>query len=205
MSPMSDKIPRPNREDVHSSIIKTAREIAATKGWSAVTVRKIAQSIGYTAPIIYEHFGSKDDMLTAILAEGHMQLFGQVNEAVASHTDSRERLRAMCMAYWQFAFEMPELYQLMHGMDGARCTDKAPLIHAQRIIEFVGSELIKFNPERINKSNVEAHVMEAWSVLHGLIALELSGYISKYAESETVRSMVVDDLLHGLSQKTVSA
>jgi AcrR family transcriptional regulator len=201
---MSARNTRPNRKDVRSSIIETAREIAATEGWSAVTVRKVAQSIGYTAPIIYEHFGSKDDMLRAILSDSHKLLFEQVNEAVQGQTEPRERLRAMCLAYWKFAFDTPELYKLMHGMDGARCADKAPMIHAQYIVTFVGNELTRFNPERINASNAEAHVVEAWSMLHGLIALELSGYVGKYAESEKVRSMVIDDLLYGLSQKSAA-
>jgi len=202
---MSDKIPRPNRKDIRASIVKTARQIAAEEGWSAVTVRKVAQNIGYTAPIIYEHFGSKDDMLTAILADSHKLLYTQVSQAIEGIDSSQDRLRAMCMAYWKFADETPELYKLMHGMDGARCVDKEPMTYAIEIVKIVGAELKRFNPSRINDSNVEAHVMEAWSMLHGYIALEMSGYVSKYASGEKVMKMIIEDLLIALRHDSPSA
>lgn len=202
---MSDKISRPNRKDVRASIVKTARQIAAEEGWSAVTVRKVAQSIGYTAPIIYEHFGSKDDMFTAILADSHKMLFLSLTEALEGLETSQDRLRAMCMAYWKFADDYPELYKLMHGMDGARCVDKEPMTYAVQTVKLVGDEIKKFNPSRINDSNVEAHVMESWAVLHGFIALEMSGYVSKYASGEKVMRMIIEDLLIALRHDSPSA
>jgi AcrR family transcriptional regulator len=183
---------RPNRKEIRSSILQIAREIAAADGWSAVTVRKVAEQIGYTAPIIYEHFGSKDEMLDQILKEAYDGLHVSIVEATEKATTEDGRVRAIVMTYWGFAHNTPELYQLMYGMEGARATSEAARDYAQPIVKHVTNEIIRFNPERINKDNVLAVMIEAWSLLHGMIALDISGYIGRYMED---RSQLPDVLV----------
>jgi AcrR family transcriptional regulator len=59
-----------NREQIRSGILKTAKSIARQEGWQAVSIRKIADAIEYSAPIIYEYFDSKDVLLDEIRSEG---------------------------------------------------------------------------------------------------------------------------------------
>jgi AcrR family transcriptional regulator len=58
------------RIKVRSDIVKTAKEIARESGWTAVSIRKIAELIEYSPPILYEYFDSKDKLLEAIRVEG---------------------------------------------------------------------------------------------------------------------------------------
>ena len=37
-------------------ILAAARSIGIQKGWKAVTIRAVAQQLGYTSPLLYEHF-----------------------------------------------------------------------------------------------------------------------------------------------------
>ena len=198
---MSPKAPRPSREEVHAAILLTVREIAATQGWPAVTVREVAKRIGYTAPIIYEHFGSKEDMLAALLKEAYQLLHQKLVEAAEGHEAGEDRLRAMARAYWDYALEMPELYKLMHGMDGAQCSNRTPREITKPLVDFIAEELKQYNPGRINDSNVYAHVVEVWSILHGLLALYLTNCTQGYADGETVRDLIITDILTGLSKR----
>lgn len=193
---MPSKSRRPSREEVRISILHTARDIAATEGWQCVTVRKVAERIGYTAPIIYEHFGSKDVMLTEILKIGNQQLYIALKEAIIACEDPGERLLAMANAYWNFAHESTELYQLMHGMAGAHVPGRETESFGGPVIELVGDELIRFSPGRVNKQNMVTHVAEMWSVCHGVISLDLSGYIAPLTDARKVLDVTVRDMLH---------
>ena len=51
------------RIQVRSDIVKTAKDIAREDGWTAVSIRKIADVIEYSPPILYEYFESKDKLL----------------------------------------------------------------------------------------------------------------------------------------------
>lgn len=182
---------RPTREEVHDLIMQKAREIAAKDGWAAVTVRKVAERIGYTAPIIYEHFGSKDEMLNQMLKKGYDSLHDEILKAVDCCEQKEDRLRAMAMAYWNFAHETPELYQLMYGMEGARATSEAARDYAVPTAKLIADELIRFNPEQINKSNVAIVIVEAWTIVHGMVALDISGYTERYIESNALPDVMV--------------
>lgn len=196
---MPSKSRRPNREEVRASILETARDIAASEGWSCVTVRKVAERIGYTAPIIYEHFGSKDVMLTEILKQGYEAMYGYLARSVEGKDDSGERLRAMAVGFWNFAHERTELYQLMYGLEGALVADKDAREYAGPSVKLVGDELMRFNPDRVNETNLGVNVAELWSMFHGLISLDLSGYLVNYAPGRAVLDVMIDDMLHVLS------
>ena len=52
------------------AILAAARDIAAQEGWQAVTIRKVADRIEYSPPMIYEHFENKDAVLLELMREG---------------------------------------------------------------------------------------------------------------------------------------
>ncbi|HEU4914344.1 MAG TPA: TetR/AcrR family transcriptional regulator [Candidatus Saccharimonadales bacterium] len=198
---MSNKHPRPSRTEVKSSIIQTAREIAATEGWAAVTVRKVAQNIGYTAPIIYEHFGSKDEMLNQVLKYGYDLLHDDMVRSVEKETDNEQRVRAIVMAYWDFAHRTPELYQLMYGMEGARATSEAARDFASPMVAFITSELIRYSPSRITANNVARIMVEAWSFVHGMIALDVSGYTVRFVKSDDLPEVLTGNVMEILRRQ----
>lgn len=172
-------------QEVHDLILQTAREIAAVDGWSGVTVRKVSEHIGYTAPIIYEHFGSKDAMLNQILKESYASLYEAMVTAADAYTKSEERLRAIVMTYWDFAHGTPELYQLMYGMEGARATSETVRDYATPMVEYVSQEFIRFNPTTITAANVVPLMVEVWGILHGMISLHISGYLTRFIDDST--------------------
>ena len=55
------------RREVRGGILDAARGIAVAEGWRSVTIRKIAERIEYSPPVIYEHFDSKDELVAEYL------------------------------------------------------------------------------------------------------------------------------------------
>jgi AcrR family transcriptional regulator len=68
-----------------------ARELTEERGYNAVTVAEIASRAGVSVKTLFQHFGSKEELLVAELAEIHDQMI----EAVRTRDPSKTPLRAV--------------------------------------------------------------------------------------------------------------
>ena len=97
-------------------ILAAARAIGVREGWKAVTIRSVAQKLGYASPLLYEDFRDKEDLLTQIAADGLGQLEARLTEKLP--TDRRAAVAIMVERYGTFMLEHTQLYRLVNGMDG---------------------------------------------------------------------------------------
>ena len=100
------------RAEREERIIATARAIAEREGWSAVTVRRLADEIEYSQPVLYSHFKSKDAIVGEVAVEGFRELAEAVRAAARGST-GRNALENVAMAYLTFAVRHPALYEAM--------------------------------------------------------------------------------------------
>src|SRR5580692_7495258 len=96
------------KENTRVNILDAAHEIVKDEGWQALSMRKIADRIEYTAPIIYEYYANKEAILLELTKKGFSLLSDRMKEAKAVHTGLAEQIEAMWLAYWNFAFEHKE-------------------------------------------------------------------------------------------------
>jgi AcrR family transcriptional regulator len=171
------------REQRRHNILAAARTIAVAEGWQAVTIRKVADRIEYSPPTIYEHFASKEAILLALMREGFAALLAAIQQARTSTSDSEAALVAMARAYWAFAWQHPELYQVMHGLGGVPfCGDvalgKGGLSEPEQVFNEVLVALAAFaEATHANVGDPEAAVEIIWATLHGFIALTMSDHL----------------------------
>ena len=107
---MSEK----EEKSLRREILDTARQLLTTTGYARLSMRNIANKIGYSAPSIYLYFESKDDLVHALIDEGVELLGARLSEANASAASPEARLEAMCRAYVAFGIERPEYYEIMY-------------------------------------------------------------------------------------------
>src|ERR1700755_2120334 len=62
----------------HRLILETARKLAESEGWDAVTTRRLATAIEYSQPVLYKHFSSMEAIAEALALDG----FGELAEAL---------------------------------------------------------------------------------------------------------------------------
>jgi len=163
------------RQALRQDILAAAREIAAREGWQAVTIRKVAARIEYSPPMIYQYFVSKDDLLLALLCEGFAELTERLRAAGGGATTPEESLARAAAAYWAFAWERPELYQVMHGLGGVPFgTTETP---AEARAAFVALR-DAVRPLVGDVPDLDDDVDLLWATLHGLVALAMAGRIA---------------------------
>lgn len=177
------------RAEREQRITAAARLIAAREGWSAVTIRRLAEEIEYSQPVLYSHFENRDAIVAAVAVEGFRELATALQQAAHGSTDRRDAVRNTAMAYLAFASEHPALYEAMFTtptrLRFAQADTKPELKDAfAALAAFVTP----------SGSDVEVTTETFWAALHGLAELERSGRIRHSARDERV-TLVIDGLL----------
>jgi AcrR family transcriptional regulator len=164
------------RQELRQAILTAARTIAARDGWQAVTIRKVADAIEYTPPVIYEYFKSKDDLLLALLIEGCRQLTRSLQQAQAGDASPEDLLLQVALAYWNFAFTAPELYQVMHSLGGVPFgTAETPKEAREAFAALRNAVCRVLDAHGVQRPDIDGDVDLFWSTLHGLITLTMAG------------------------------
>ncbi len=94
------------------AILDAARVIIAEEGPAALSMRALADRIDYSAAGLYEYFGSKEEIIAAVCAEGQQRLYAAMH-AVDPGLPPAEHLHAIGLAYIRFALEHPDYFLLM--------------------------------------------------------------------------------------------
>ena len=160
------------KEATREGILAAARTIARTEGWGAVTIRRIAESIEYSPPTIYEYFAGKDAILSEVQRDGFEQLADALRCAGEDRKDPAECLTAIGKASWQFAQNQPELYQVMHGADSAGLPTEETLAGARKAAAVVYEALEWWASEKkIVLTDPQGAVETLWALLHGMVTV----------------------------------
>lgn len=183
------------KEDTRANILEAALQIVKEEGWQALSMRKIADKIEYTAPIIYEYFFNKEGILLELTRQGYVILGKKIKAAKIKHSKADEQLEAMWIAYWNFAFKYKEFYQLMYGVDMVCCEQKKSMPE----IDFLDQLFFETIKELMTAENPEEGIIcrkyyTFWSIIHGLISINM---VNK-GRDEAMNQHILKDALKGI-------
>jgi AcrR family transcriptional regulator len=181
------------REEVRSSILQAASTIVAQEGWQALSIRKIAEAIEYSVPVIYDHFASKEDILLELTKQGFQHLNNDLLKAKKRSTDPEKQLEAMAHAYWEFAFENKAQYQVMYGLGMPSCdlVNRVPeMASFSDTVKQPITDLIAASKKPDADPFLKLHTF--WSLLHGLISINM---INHSETKQELNQMVIQDFI----------
>lgn len=84
----SKDIETPRSPVGRKGVLDVAARLFRDQGYGSVSLRKIADAAGIKAGSIYYHFGSKDEIVVAILDEGIWAVHKNMRRAVAEQADT---------------------------------------------------------------------------------------------------------------------
>jgi AcrR family transcriptional regulator len=168
------------REAIRTSILDAARELFASEGYDAVTMRRIADRIEYSPTAIYFHFRDKEALIRELCDAdfGHLAL--QLRD-VATIEDPVERLRQAGIAYARFAVEYPNHYRLMFmtphtsmGAEEKEIERGNPEQDAYAFLRMIVEEAL--GKKRFTEAHTDPELIAqtVWAALHGVVSLEIA-------------------------------
>ena len=74
------------RKEVRDSILNSAWQLVNEEGWQNLSIRRIADAIEYSVPVVYDHFENKEAILSEFNRRGFKLLGDKLNEAKEQNT-----------------------------------------------------------------------------------------------------------------------
>jgi AcrR family transcriptional regulator len=156
--------------DLRRELLAAAVAVITEQGPAAVSLRDLARraNVSHAAPT--HHFGDKAGLLTAVAVEGYQQLAATLRTAGAQGGSFLD----VGVAYVGFAVDHPAHFAVMFQPDLYH-TDDPEVVTARTD---AGSALyggVRELPHPVAAADRQAAALAAWSLVHGLATLWLSG------------------------------
>lgn len=161
---------------LRQAILNAARTLISTEGYQGLSMRRLAEGVGYTPKTLYRYFTDKDDLLSELIEEDLGYFAAHLEAVAAAHADPGERLDAVARAYVAYGLAHPHAYQVIfmlreHPLSREAETRQQHLQgkRLQELILCVVSESGRV-PAGVDLSVV---VQALRCALHGVVALHL--------------------------------
>jgi AcrR family transcriptional regulator len=195
------------KAELREKIFAAGRELVLRKGFAELSIRKLAEEIGYAPGTIYLYFKNRDEIVREICVRGFAELYERIKSA-GDVTDPQRRLAALLLAYADFAINNPETYRLSF-MEDPKFTGEmfrsAPLEQEDgagrqaffAVVKAVRDLKTSRKLARSEDENLLAEVL--WAGVHGVVSLKLIYPAFPTNSTELLVNKMIDTLLNGLN------
>ena len=169
--------------EMRLKILETAKQIFIEEGFEKASIRAIADRIEYSPATIYLYFKDKNELFFSVHETGFEKLNLEMIDAIEGITDPIDELRARGFAYMKFAFQNPEMYDLMFiqnaPMESMKdsetwiCGHRCFILLCETIQRCIDTKSIRIN-------NLYIAAMSIWSFMHGLVSLKIRNRFQKF-------------------------
>jgi AcrR family transcriptional regulator len=180
------------RAQVRAEIKRHAWEQIAAAGVPALSLNAIAKQVGMSGPALYRYFGSRDELITALIRDAYRSIADTVRAARSAGAGPA----GLAHAIRDWARSDPQRYFLIYGtpVPGYHAPDDTTAISSEVmavLIEACAQEADDGPPTPFD-AHLETHrewagghpapasalhrALSFWTRLHGVLSLELAGH-----------------------------
>ncbi|EGR0046208.1 TetR/AcrR family transcriptional regulator [Vibrio vulnificus] len=181
------------REELIALTLETVKEFLTEHSYHELSLRKLANMIGYVPSTLVNVFGSYNLLLLHAVAQTLDELSLEAMEVVQDSNDKKQALAELAYCYHDFALQHPHRWRLIfeHNMNGA----ELPEWQAKRIDNMTG--MLEALLQQLAPSRTPTEVLQAsrvlWSGVHGITLLSVD---DKFFSSEPIDGKeLIDSLL----------
>lgn len=179
------------KEDFRVKILEAAKKLFVQEGIEGTSIRKIAKEIEFSPTTIYLYYKDKSDIVYALHQEG-FRVLGQRMESLLYVENPFERLKALGKSYLAFAIEEPDFYEVIFmKKETMNFLDKNNVMceweEGDRVFELLQKTVNECQAIGYFKGmDAELLSLQAWSSVHGLASLFITGHFQKLQEMSTI-------------------
>ncbi|HEX7301792.1 TetR/AcrR family transcriptional regulator [Lentzea sp.] len=186
------------RANTRERIIEAALHVLETEGVAALTIRRIATDVEYTAPVVYQHFAGKDALLLELVAHGHRLMLDEFRHALRE-PDADRRVLRVASEYVRFAGAHPHLYRVMN--DPAIDADERRRV-AQPAIDALDELLTAWSAAHDVVLPDPGEACEVlWGTLYGIASLHLGSDRAPLLAEQALRALLLGWRTEAAGQK----
>jgi AcrR family transcriptional regulator len=179
-----------HHQDLRQALLDGAMRLIDQEGLGGFSLRKLAAQAGVSHAAPYRHFENKDQILVALMLEGHKRLRQALVAAERGcKATAVEKYLAMAKAYLSFARQNPDYLKVMfsrEAMAAARAMGPGEDFHGSEYDSFGVLEAIIRRCQEDGALPAAADVgvlsLLAWAEVHGLALLCNEGVIRGMSE-----------------------
>jgi AcrR family transcriptional regulator len=188
--------------DLRAALLSAVESAVADCGVSGVSLRDVARRAGVSHGAPAHHFGTKAGLLTAFATAGYELLAESVLSEIAAAQagDPAGELAAIGRGYVQFAVSHPAHFDVMFRLDALHPADREFAAASEMAYELLAATIERCRAAgHLHGRSPEVVAVSAWSLVHGLSALWISGRLSERITEQDPRRLAaaVSDLFVG--------
>lgn len=185
--------------DVRAALLNNAMKFFSARGYDAVGVQEIIDSVGVGKPTLYHYFGSKRGLLDAALAEYFEPFIASFNSAAVYGSDVAGRLNGLAGLVFDFALKNPDFYRLFRSAHYAPPDSEmraAALGYKQRMISSLEEFFLRASADHGNmKGRHKVYALTFLGLVFACVDLHLE---TGSPLDDAFRYKTVHQFMHGI-------
>jgi AcrR family transcriptional regulator len=168
--------------DLPAALLEAVDRAVAECGVTGVSLRDVARRAGVSHGAPAHHFRNKAGLLTAFATAGYQLLAESVIAAVVESgaADGAAELAAIGRGYVRFAVGHPAHFEVMFRLDALNPDDPEFVAASEAAYGLLTATIERCRAAgRLHGRSPEVVAVSAWSMVHGLSALWISGRLAE--------------------------
>ncbi|MDB6080505.1 MAG: TetR family transcriptional regulator [Akkermansiaceae bacterium] len=187
------------KERVRERILDAAQKMMIEDGFRALSIRKLATRVQYSAGNIYLYFENRDAIARELCLRGYAEMLAWLEKGAATASKPGAKLRGASAAYLQFALARPEMYRLIYMDDPAYLEavfaerrEDDPATRAYELLIDLAAATLGAQADRPQAVKLAE---SCWAAMHGIASLKLSCPTFPRTSPEILCEAALDGLL----------
>jgi len=164
--------------NLRPELLQAALKVLGKVGPRGFTLREVAREakVSHNAP--YRHFRDKDELLSAISAEGFERLADAMIGEASRGGNALEALLLTGRAYVRFALRWPEHFSAMFDYRQDLTAYPAYAVSGRRAFHALLDRIIAAQQSgQLPAGDSNRFALTAWSLVHGIAKLAVAGHL----------------------------
>ncbi|MFC5058321.1 TetR/AcrR family transcriptional regulator [Saccharothrix xinjiangensis] len=199
--------PRKLDPEIRTALVDIAARLLAEHGAEALSTRKIAAEAGTSTMAVYTYFGGMSGLVREMVHEGFARLERQFAR-VRQTDDPVADVLVLGHAYRHNAKANSHLYAVMFGgqsLAGFSLTEEDRQYGRYTLVDVVGCVSRCVEAGRFRQADPLLVAHQLWIATHGLVNLELGGYLVDPVDADRCHENLLRGLIVGVGDTTEAA
>jgi AcrR family transcriptional regulator len=189
------------KADLREEILNAAREMFVREGYANVSMRKIAEKIGYSPTAIYLHFKDKNDLLHQICEESFARLARNIQAIQRLSLAPLQRLEMGMREYVEFGLQHQSHYEIIFisPIGGDYESGGYEDSNGQIAFETLTTSVRECAEQGLLKNNdVELISQVLWAGIHGITSVLIKHGGFPFVERKRLIDAMIETLIAGV-------